>query len=180
MSDMLTNTIYNWGILIHNLLSVVCKFVLVHQGGPPSTVWFIEGSSLANEGAEIRLVLILGRCLVAVALRRQQICEPEKTLETFDEQYWLENLWRNSGSYRLTGRGTVILVADSCSLSSTYEDVWCSLSMTTCSTFLRFWKSSMSWSTLWPFSSLQSWSLKEAIHHLDHQAGVYPTSSQPG
>ena len=77
MSDMLTNRIYNWGTLIHNLLSVVCKFVLVHQGGPPSTVWFIEGSSLANEGAEIRLVLILGRCLVAVAFRRQQIWEPE-------------------------------------------------------------------------------------------------------
>ena len=30
-----------------------------------------------------------------------------------------QNLWRNSGSYRLTGRATRILAAGSCSLSST-------------------------------------------------------------
>ena len=50
---------------------------LVHQRRTPSAVWFIEWSGLSDERAEVGFVLLLWRALVAVALCRKEIWEPE-------------------------------------------------------------------------------------------------------
>ena len=44
---------------------------LVHKRRTPSAVRFVEGSCLTYEGAEVGLVLLLGRRLVPVALCRE-------------------------------------------------------------------------------------------------------------
>ena len=97
---------------------------LVHKRRTPSAVRFIEGSGLADERAEVGLVVLLGHRLVPVALCREQIWEPEHIVFTSkrgERMKRRQNLWRNSGSYRLTGRATRILAAGSCSLSSTCD-----------------------------------------------------------